>query len=134
MKIYERKRLPRLDMSASDIHFFFQMRDQLKLYHWQTLKFSRHKASDVAIEKLDSLIDRYVEVYMGIYGRSKLSQGNSTVTVRNISDSNIIRFIESCIDYILNDLVIKKKDSALLTIRDEMLAELQQLLYLCALD
>jgi hypothetical protein len=121
-------------MAASDIHFFMEMRDQLKLYHWQTLKFSRHKASDVAIEKLDTLIDRYVEVYMGKYGRSKLSQANSTITVRNISDSNIVRFLESCIEYILHDLVAKKTDSALLTIRDEMLAELHQLLYLCALD
>jgi hypothetical protein len=56
-------------MSANDVHFFFKMREQIKLYHWQTMSYSRHKATDEVLEKLDALIDRYVEVYMGKYGR-----------------------------------------------------------------
>jgi len=33
------------------------------------MSYSRHKATDEVLEKLDGHIDRYVEVYMGKYGR-----------------------------------------------------------------
>lgn len=123
-------------MSASNIHFFFLMRDQIKLYHWQTESYSRHKATDSVIEKLDSLVDRYVEVYIGKYGRPKMTAPNNVVKVSQMSDSTAERFVKSCIDYVVNDLVPKGKKSAdmdLATIRDEILAELNQLLYLFTL-
>ena len=49
-------------MSAANIHFFFTMREQIKLYHWQTHSYSRHKATDEVIENLDKNIDEFVEV------------------------------------------------------------------------
>ena len=124
-------------MSASNIQFFFQMRDQMKLYHWQTDSFSRHKATDGTIEKLDALIDRYVEVYIGKYGRPKMTSQNSIVKVQHMSDSTAVRFVRNCIEYVSKDLIVnnrKLSDTDLTTIRDEMLAELNQLLYLFTLD
>jgi len=122
-------------MSANDIQFFFTMREQIKLYHWQTKLYSRHKATDGVIESLDTSIDKYVEVYMGKYGRMKMTSANSTVHVSNLSEKSIIRFIHKCIDYLQTSLVkkLKPQDSDLLNIRDEMLAELNQLLYLFTL-
>jgi hypothetical protein len=123
-------------MSAPDIHFFFTMRDQIKLYHWQTLSFSRHKATDAAIEKLDALIDSYAEVYFGSYGRPKLTAKTNTVVLKNMNEKSIIPFVESCISYIAGPMSksLSKKDTDLMNIRDEMLAELHQLLYLFSLD
>jgi hypothetical protein len=60
-------------MSAADINFFFSMREQIKVYHWQTNQFARHKATDEVLEALDGSIDTYVEVYMGKYGRMKMT-------------------------------------------------------------
>jgi len=121
-------------MSAKDIHFFFHMREQIKLYHWQTESYSRHKATDDALEKLDKNIDRYVEIYMGKYGRPKMTPGTNTIKVINMSESTAIRFVKTCIDYLIADLLQKKGDSDLQTIRDEMLADLNQLLYLFSLS
>jgi hypothetical protein len=56
-------------MSAGHVNFFFGMREQIKLYHWQTKMYSRHKATDEVLEKLDKLIDMFVEVWMGKYLR-----------------------------------------------------------------
>ena len=122
-------------MSANDVQFFFTMREQIKLYHWQTKVYSRHKATDGVIEALDTSIDKYVEVYMGKYGRMKMTSANSTVHVSNLSEKSIVRFIHKCIDYLQTSLVkkLKESDSDLLNIRDEMLAELNQLLYLFTL-
>lgn len=123
-------------MSAPDVQFFFTMRDQIKLYHWQTLSFSRHKATDASIEKLDALIDSFAEVYFGSYGRPKLTAKTSTVHLRNLNDKMITPFIKSCISYITGPLseALNKRDTDLMNIRDEMLAELHQLLYLFSLD
>jgi hypothetical protein len=44
------------------------LRDQIKLYHWETLSFPRHKATDELVTNLDANIDKFVEVYIGKYG------------------------------------------------------------------
>lgn len=41
------------------------IRNQIKLYHWQTHRFSRHKATDDLVSSLDENIDKFVEIYMG---------------------------------------------------------------------
>jgi len=124
-------------MSAKDVHFFFNMRNQIKLYHWQTMVYARHKATDEVIEKLDKLIDRYVEVYIGKYGRPRLANGTNTIKLVNMSETTAVRFVQTCIKYLIEDLVVdsakRPADSDLLTIRDEMLADLNQLLYLFSL-
>ena len=123
-------------MSASNIHFFFSMRDQVKLYHWQTKSYSRHKATDDVIQSLDEHIDQFVEVYMGKYGRPKMTTKTATLHVSNLSEKSIVGFIKKCIQMLLTDVVkgLKEdKDSDLFNIRDEMLADLNQLLYLFTL-
>jgi len=122
-------------MSAKDIQFFFTMREQIKLYHWQTKVYSRHKATDGVIEALDGSIDKYVEVYMGKYGRMKMTGSNASITVKNLSEASVVIFIKRCILYLNTELVkkLKETDTDLVNIRDEMLAELNQLLYLFTL-
>ncbi len=122
-------------MSASNVHFFFQMREQIKLYHWQTKSYSRHKATDGIIDALDEHIDKYVEVYMGKYGRPRLTAQTNTVKLQNLSEGSIVKFIKACVKVLTNDLTrgLKSTDTDLLNLRDEMLAELDQLLYLFSL-
>jgi hypothetical protein len=123
-------------MSGKDVQFFFTMREQIKLFHWQTHSYPRHKATDAVIEALDTSIDKYVEVFMGKYGRMKMTGSTATIHVKNLSETSIIKFIKTCIAYLNKDLVqrLSKEDSDLVNIRDEMLAELNQLLYLFTLQ
>ena len=122
-------------MSSKDVQFFFTMREQIKLFHWQTKSYPRHKATDAVIDSLDTSIDKYVEVFMGKYGRMKMTGSTATIHVKNLSETSIIKFIKTCIAYLNKDLVqrLSKEDSDLVNIRDEMLAELNQLLYLFTL-
>lgn len=122
-------------MSASDIQFFFTMRDQIKAYHWQTRAYGRHKATDDAIQALDNHIDTYVEVYMGKYGRPKFTTNTNTLKIRNLNEKSIITFVNSCINVLKSVLVkqLKPTDTDLFNIRDEMLGELNKLLYLFTL-
>lgn len=123
-------------MSAQHIHFFFQMRDQIKLYHWQTYSYARHKATDAVISSLDEHIDMFVEVWMGKYGRPKITKTTDTVVVKNMADKTAHTFIKSCIAYLQGPLTksLKATDSDLANLRDEMLGDLHQLLYLFTLE
>jgi hypothetical protein len=122
-------------MSADDINFFFHMREQIKLYHWQTHSYARHKATDDVLSALDETIDTYVETYMGKYGRPRMSTRNNTVRVMNMSEKSAVRFIKECIAYIQGPLVkrLKPTDTDLMNLRDEMLGELNKILYLFTL-
>ena len=122
-------------MSGEDVNFFMNMREQIKLYHWQTKIYSRHKATDTVIEELDKNIDKYVEVYMGKYGRPRMTPRTNTIKVGNLSEGSIVKFIKTCISVLANDLVrgLKPADTDLVNIRDEMMGELNQLLYLFTL-
>ena len=123
-------------MSAQHIHFFFQMRDQIKLYHWQTISYARHRATDEVIKSLDEHIDLFVEVWMGKYGRPKITKVTDTVTIKNMADKTAHTFIKTCLGYLEGPLTksLKPGDTDLANIRDEMLGELHQLLYLFTLS
>ena len=122
-------------MSNDDINFFMTMREQIKVYHWQTKVYSRHKATDTVIEELDKNIDKYVEVYMGKYGRPKLSSRSNTIKLMNLSEPSAVKFVRQCIAYLKKELVdgLSPTDTDLVNIRDEMLSDLDQLLYLFTL-
>ena len=123
-------------MSSDDVNFFFEMREQIKLYHWQTHSFAQHKATDDLLDALDKTIDDYVEVYMGQYGRPKMASRNNTIHIQNMNEKSMIKFLKECMYYLQGPLVKKLKptDTQLLNLRDEMLSELNKVMYLFTLQ
>jgi len=122
-------------MSAEQIHFFLHLRNQIKLYHWQTRVYSRHIATDKTLENLDTAIDTYVEVYIGKYGRPKVSGKNASITLQNLSESGAVRLVNAAVKYLQGPLTktLKPTDTDLMNVRDEIIADLNQLLYLFTL-
>jgi hypothetical protein len=121
-------------MSADHVHFFLHLRDQLKLYHWQTRVYARHVATDKILEKLEGNIDSFVEVYIGKYGRPRLTGANATVSLHNLTEAGAVRLVKAAAKYLQGMKSLKADvDSDLLTIRDELIADLDQLLYLFTL-
>jgi len=123
-------------MSADDVNFFFNMREQLKLYHWQTHSFAQHKATDDLLDSLDKTIDEYVEIYMGKYGRPKMTTRNNTIRIQNMNAKSAARYIKECAAYIEGPLVkkLKPSDTSLINLRDEMLGALYKVMYLFTLQ
>ena len=111
------------------------MTTTIKLYHWQTTVFARHKATcDLHIE-LMRLMDQFVEVFMGRYSRPKFENG-IRLNIQELSDESATETIQEYIDYLKNDLpkYLKSDDTDLLNIRDEILANLNKTLYLFTLN
>lgn len=123
-------------MSADHVHFFLQLRNQIKLYHWQTRIYARHVATDQAVESLDKHIDRFVEVYIGAYGRPKMSGKNTSLTLHNLTEAGAVRLVQAAVRYLQGTLTRSldaSKDMDLINLRDEMTGDLKQLLYLFSL-
>jgi hypothetical protein len=122
-------------MSAEIVNIMMTLRDQVKIYHWQTLSYPRHIATNDLLPKLDTNIDQFVEVYVGKYGRPVFKGRNSSIELENYDDKHAAKFVKDAINWLSNKLPkhLKKTDTDLLNIRDTILADLNQVLYLFTL-
>ena len=101
----------------------------MKLYHFQTQQYGAHKASDAYIEKYAGMLDKFLEVAQGIYGKVTLKK--YSLAGSSHTDENIIKHINGMITYWknkINDILDDNTD--LINIRDELVADADQLKYL----
>jgi hypothetical protein len=128
--------LIKLKMSADIVHIMMTLRDQVKIYHWQTLSYSRHIATNDLLPKLDINIDQFIEVYIGKYGRPTFRGKSASIILENFDDKHAPKFIKDAIEWLSTKLSksLKKTDTDLLNIRDTILADLNQVLYLFTLN
>lgn len=114
---------------------FLEFQNQIKIYHWQTYGYAEHQSFGSLYSELSDLIDDFVEVYMGKYGRI-LSASNFILTLANYKNSNPVQVIDLFIVYLSNELPMAldaQRDTDLLNIRDEMLAASNKTKYLLTL-
>lgn len=116
--------------------FFLVFDVNLKLYHWMTESFARHTAADKLHEKVLSLGDRFVEVFIGRYKRPKtLTKKELTQVMQIYNDKTIEEFLSFCEKYLTHDIFqyISDRDVDLLNIRDELVSDISQARYLFTL-
>ena len=111
------------------------LQEQLRVLHWQTKSHARHIAYGEKYESIGELIDSFMEIYMGKYGRVEFVSGVGIIELKNTSSLKLNDFFESNITFLisLSEKLNPKLDSDLLNIKDEMLGELNQLRYLLSL-
>ena len=122
---------------AGLVHDMLELSAQIKLYHWQTKVYARHKASDSLFSEMNDLIDKFVEVYIGKYERPTLANSNKTLKLDNLNDAAMVTYINRWVKYLqerIPEQINVVKDTDLLNIRDEMLGLLNNTLYLFTLS
>jgi DNA-binding ferritin-like protein len=115
---------------------FIEMLNTIKLYHWNTHSFSQHKATDELHERLSGHIDKFVEILLGkkedriqrIHSKIPIMNAKSTTTFRD----KIYQYREYLIG--MDKCFDKSRDTDLLNIRDEILGDINQFLYLLTLN
>lgn len=120
------------DKGGDIVTHMLTIRNQVKLYHWQTKQFARHKATDDLTAALDLNIDAFVESYMGRYGRPSVT---GSIKLHNFSESAAKSFVARETKFLSIDLPKKLKptDTDLLNLRDTILGDLTKTLYLFTL-
>jgi hypothetical protein len=117
------------------IKMFLEMIHMIKLYHWKTYSYSEHKATDELHGRLQEHTDKFVEVLLG-KDQSRLEMITDKMelfdysNIKNFKD-HIFKYREFLID--MNHYFDSGRDSDLLNIRDEILGDLNQFLYLLSL-
>lgn len=106
--------------------------NQLKYYHWATNSYARHKALGGAYDDFNELMDEFVEILLGKYGKNLPT---INVVIHAKSELEMCAAIEEICNYLSNELpqVLNENDTDLLNIRDEMLAVMNRLKYLFTL-
>jgi hypothetical protein len=117
------------------IPIFFHMLMNIKIFHWNTFSFAQHKATDELHGELQTLIDQFIEVYMGKYSRTRFEESFS-VEVHDFDETDFKKLLEYYITFLRKDLIkyLKQSDTDLLNIRDEMLGLFNKTLYLFTLN
>ena len=124
---------------------FFIISNMIKLFHWKTHSYAAHKASDELFSAFNGHMDKFVEVLLGKMNgkRIDLTRVNSIPLIDFPIDSffneNMEKEITSFKSYLVDLEKIELLDTPdmtnvdLWTIRDEILASLNQFLYLLSL-
>ena len=114
------------------VRTFLEMLNTVKLYHWKTRSFAQHKATDELYEQLNGHVDKFVEVLLG-KDESRIKMVERRCELLDFYDSSdfkarIYEYREFLVD--MNQYFDAKRDTDLLNIRDEILGDINQFLYL----
>jgi hypothetical protein len=111
------------------------MLNTVKLYHWRTHSYATHKATDELYGRLNENIDRFVEILLGKMGNRVELSGTKTITLKALSTQSqfigeINRYKQFLVGLDKNPTMNAMSNSDLFNIRDEILGDMNQVLYL----
>ena len=131
---------------ADHILCFLELLNTIKIYHWSTLSYPTHKATDELHTKLSELVDSFIEIYIGHCARGGRGAGAGVPQFRFKSEKDAsIEFCEckspDAFCKVLDDNIVHLEGltdklhgyTDLVNIRDEMVGALAQALYLLRL-
>ena len=139
----KKRNTPRGDIAAH-ILCFLELLNTIKIYHWSTLSYPTHKATDELHGKLSELVDSFIEIYIGHCARGGAGSGVPVFKFKS-EKSACIEFCEckslAAFCKVLDDNIIHLEGltdklngyTDLVNIRDEMVGALAQALYLLRL-
>ena len=113
------------------VYACIKMKNQMQLYHWHTKNYARHKARGEYYDKLDKNLDRFVEALQGSKQRINITK---SIELKVLTEEQAFIILEQFMNYLKKSQSFMKNKPDLLTIRDEMLADTNQTLYLFTLS
>jgi hypothetical protein len=117
------------------ILMFLQMLNTVKLYHWKTMSYPVHKATDELYASLGTNIDLFVETMLGKTATRAHLTNVKTIPLMdymNISDfkKEVEKYKKYMIDMNNDNVVNIKGNSDLMNVRDTILGDLNKFSYL----
>lgn len=120
------------ELKTDIVEIFISMLNTVKLYHWKTYRYSEHEATDVLYKQLNEHLDEFIEIMLG-KDQSRIPNFDIQIPLINHSSKDIFKKrVYTYRDFLINmnNTLDEKKDSDLLNIRDEILGDINQFLYL----
>lgn len=115
--------------------YFLGLLGQIKLFHWTTSKYSSHKALDDLHKNLSEDIDKFIEVYIGKFDLNNTNMKTSfhiNMKAETNNENGIKEYLKFHTEILKN--LRKKLSTELQNIIDNMIANINQSLYLLNLE
>ena len=121
-------------MQDKIVQYLLTLLNQLKMFHWQTNSFAAHKALGNAYDDLNDLIDDFVEILIGKYGRDVLN--SCIINIRREEEIDLETSLNDIIRFLIEvgNSLNKELDTDLINLKDEMLAVVNKTKYLLTLQ
>jgi len=114
---------------------FLEMLMMVKLFHWKTTSYATHKATDELYTKFNANIDSFIEILLGKTGSRIDLMSNKQIRLIDLSSQESLkREVEAFKGYLVslndNKAMLAMSNTDLFNIRDTILGDLNQFLYL----
>lgn len=114
---------------------FMEILMMIKMYHWNTNSYAVHQATDELYKNINTHMDKFMEIYMGKVNKNIVMKSVETINIINIVSkiklkSEIVKFKSYLVNLTDNPFMKLMTNTDLFNIRDELLADLNQFLYL----
>ena len=114
---------------------FLEMLMMVKLFHWKTTSYATHKATDELYTKLNANIDSFIEILLGKSGSRIDLMNNKQIKLVDLSNQEALkREVDAFKGYLVslnhNKAMLSMSNTDLFNIRDTILGDLNQFLYL----
>lgn len=106
---------------------------ELRLYHWTTASFARHKATDELYQGFREWLDEFLEVaFGGDRARQDRLPAAWKMPIRRWKDADAPERVAGFAKHVHDDWVLK--DTGLASLRDDLVNLLHKAVYLFRLD
>jgi hypothetical protein len=114
---------------------FLEMLMMIKLFHWKTTSFATHEATDELYTKLNANMDAFIEILLGKSGSRIDLLNNKQIKLIDLTNQDALkREVVAFKGYLVslndNKAMLTMSNTDLFSIRDTILGDLNQLLYL----
>lgn len=109
------------------IKHFLSIQQQIRMYHWTTKIYNQHVITGKLYEKLDELIDKFVEVLLSTH---KVEPCNLKIKTIPCTKDGLLKVLKQFIVF----LQTLELSTDLLNIRDEITGEVHRHLYLLEMN
>ena len=116
---------------------FLDMLSQIKIYHWKTKSYARHKASCELITDFTDITDKIIETMQGSKNeRLDIVENFNTITLNNNTDDSILELINYFKVWLIDTFpnYLNENDTDIINLRDELLQNINKTLYLFSLN
>lgn len=112
---------------------FLGMLGQIKVFHWSTMSYAKHKALDELHSSLSETVDKFMEVFIGKFKKQPIKVFK--IKMDAVSDtSKLDKYLETERESLRKLHTQLEKSSELQNILDEMMGSFNQAIYLCNLS
>jgi len=132
----KKRKVPKKQTHSQVVAAFLETLNMIKLYHWKTKSFAHHKATDELYQELSKNIDLFVEVLNG-KNENRIEMLSHHLKLYDFTSKTELKIKMFEFRQLLVDLdrtFDPRDDSDLFSIRDDMLTNVNQFLYLMTMD